>query len=374
MNIDTILCEQSTLQSKIALLSDGKLKSIDITDYNVATEGNIYLGTVTKKIELVNGQCGYMINIGQNQDAFLNGSDKFANFSALSEGDKVVVQVSQEARAEKGAKVIRSLQIVGQYLVYCPYRMDIEVSSKITDKNKAQEYRDLICAHTDGQEGWILRTSCVEATAEDIISQMKELKSVFEDIVSKSKSAQSPSLLKSRNHIIFDYIKAHQQDLNCIITNSQNLADVLPNKYDIRVQRDVFKCFDIEEQIFQALEPKVMLPGGGRLFIEETKACVSIDVDSGADGGHGQINRLNMEASSVIAEQIVLRNLSGKIVVDFAGSSEYKYMKPVIEFLIQELKKNSADSYVCGLSRAGLVEIVRPRRKPTLKEVMHGRC
>ena len=370
MKIDTILCEESTAQSKIALLSDGKLKGIDITDHSVAAEGNIYLGTVTKKIELVNGQYGYMINIGQPQDAFLNGSDKFSNFSVLSEGDKVVVQISQEARAEKGAKVVRSLQFVGQHLVYCPYRMDIEISSKITDKNKAQEYRDLVCSNTDGQEGWILRTSCVETTPEIIIAQMQELKSVFEEVVAKSKSAQAPSLLKCRAHGIFDYIKTHQQDLARIITNSQNLADLLPNKYDVQVQRDVFKCFDIEEQIYQALETKVLLPGGGRMFIEETKACVCIDVDSGADNGHGQINRLNMEAAAAIVEQIFLRNLSGKIVVDFAGSSEYKYMRPVIEFLIQELKN---DSFVCGLSRGGLVEIVRPRRKPTLREVVHGR-
>lgn len=46
-----------------------------------------------------------------------------------------------------------------------------------------------------------------------------------------------------------------------------------------------------------------------------------------------------MEAAFEIAKQIKLRNLSGKIVIDFAGVSEYRYLKNVIEVLEQELQK-----------------------------------
>lgn len=60
-----------------------------------------------------------------------------------------------------------------------------------------------------------------------------------------------------------------------------------------------------------------------------------------------------MEAAFEIAKQIKLRNLSGKIVIDFAGVSEYRYLKNVIEVLEQELQKD----YVKARFRS------QPRRK-----------
>ena len=53
------------------------------------------------------------------------------------------------------------------------------------------------------------------------------------------------------------------------------------------------------------------------------------------------MNRINEEAAYEIARQIRLRNLAGKIVIDFAGHSEYKYIKPLLEILERELAKDS---------------------------------
>ena len=82
------------------------------------------------------------------------------------------------------------------------------------------------------------------------------------------------------------------------------------------------KC-GVDEVIGEALEKTVPLKSGGRITIEETRACVAIDVDSSRDAGGGSLNRLNEEAALEIVRQIRLRNLAGKIVVDFAGHSEF---------------------------------------------------
>ena len=130
----------------------------------------------------------------------------------------------------------------------------------------------------------------------------------------------------------------------------------------------------LEDAISDALLKEVKLPSGGRLSIEETKACVCIDVDSGTDNGRGSISALNQEAAVEIAKQIRLRNLSGKIIVDFAGSSEYKFIKPVLETLEAELAKDSNKGRILGLSKAGNVEVVRVRRRPTLQDVLSVEC
>ena len=118
----------------------------------------------------------------------------------------------------------------------------------------------------------------------------------------------------------------------------------------------------------------VRLKNGGRIIIEETRACTAIDVDSGEDDGAGSLGRLNNEAAEEIAHQIILRNLSGKIVIDFAGASEYRYLKNTIEILETKLRNDTVRTFVYGLSHAGLVEIVRSRRRPSLLDIYSVEC
>ena len=71
-------------------------------------------------------------------------------------------------------------------------------------------------------------------------------------------------------------------------------------------------------------QPDVELPGGGRLHIQPTPALVAIDVDAGGavaarqgkTAAHLAANRAMLPE---LARQIRLRNLSGAILVDFAG-------------------------------------------------------
>ena len=61
-------------------------------------------------------------------------------------------------------------------------------------------------------------------------------------------------------------------------------------------------------------------------------------------------------------------------IIDFAGISEYRYLKNVIDFLQQELQKDVIKTICFGLSRGGNVEIVRMRRRPTLRDILTEEC
>ena len=74
-----------------------------------------------------------MVDIAGERDAFMMAEEFGLQDSNFHEGQSLMVQVSQEARAEKGAKLVRSIQLVGDYVVYCPYRMDVTASSRIED-------------------------------------------------------------------------------------------------------------------------------------------------------------------------------------------------------------------------------------------------
>lgn len=372
--VDTIVYEKKNQLVRVAGLASGKLQTLEIADLGRAAEGSVYLGRITKKIELANGKIGYFVNIGDSKEAFLNAEEYDRDELNANEGQEVIVQVAQEQRAEKGAKLVRALQFVGQNLVYCPYRMNIEVSAKIADKPRADELKKHVWENTTGQEGWIVRTSAVNVDLNDIDAEMELLRGQFDGVRQKAKTARAPMLLLERNGIISDNINRNKGALTKIVVNDHNLEKALADDFAVEFSAEPFEKYGLEDAILEALQKEVRLKNGGRIIIEETRACTAIDVDSGDDDGLGSLGRLNMEAAEEIARQIILRNLSGKIVIDFAGSSEYRYLKNAIEILEEGLHRDYVRSSVYGLSSAGLVEISRVRRRPSLQDVLSVEC
>lgn len=376
--IDTIVYEKNGASTRIALVENAGLRELDIIDNTKAAEGSIYLGKITHKLELANGRHGYLIDINDGKDAFLNADEYGMGDAEYTEGQSIVVQVTQERRAEKGAKVVRSLQFVGSYLVYCPYRVNVDASSRIGSIEKIKALKDVVIHHVQGQEGWIIRTAAAEVPYDDIVAEMTALRQLYDTVRIKARSASAPCLLYAKANPLFEHMTNNAMSLTRVIVNTRNMEAEIQEEFDgdfeVEVKAEPFKELGLDELIAEALEKEVRLPSGGRIFIEETKAFVAIDVDSGDDRGIGSISHLNEEAAEMIARQLRLRNLSGKIIVDFAGSSEYRYMKPVIEVLERELAKDQTRAHVVGLSRAGNVEIVRVRRRPSLLDVLSEEC
>jgi len=377
MSVYTIVYEQKEGKSRIALLENGRLSEIEFVNDSGVTEGNIYLGKIISKVNLANGKRGFLVDVNDDRPAFLNEGE-YGQESNLCEGQSVVVQVQQEAREEKGAKVVRSVQFVGQNICYCPFKMGVEASSRIEDKELLAEYKKSVSEFSTGQEGWILRTSSVEASIEDICAEMSDLRQLYDDVRAKARSVSAPALLYSRDNPVFDYIINNEDSLQKVVLNNHNLEEEIKDVFDGDIVTEYnakpFEEFGIDEMIADALQKEIKLSGGGRIYIEETKAFVAIDVDSSGENGHGSISRLNEEAAYEIVRQIRLRNLAGKIIIDFAGSSEYKFIKPVLDILYQELAKDKNKSRVFGLSRAGNVEIIRVRRRPSLSSIMTVEC
>ncbi len=378
MSIDTIVYESKNTATRIALLSGGELVELEIVPENRAVEGNIYLGKIARKVDLANGKIGFFVELGEGREAFLNAEENGLDELKVSEGQSLVVQVAQEKRAEKGPKVTRALQFVGENLVYCPYRMNIEVSSKIADKAKADEYRELVLENTTGQEGWIIRTSAVNAPKEEVVAEMEYLRQSFEAVRMKARTLKAPVLLLAKANPVFDYVNKYKVGLGKVVLNNRNVEAELKERFGAELATEInaepFAEYGLEDAIAEALNKTVSLKGGGRITIEETKAFVAIDVDSGADKGNGSISRLNIEAAAEIARQIRLRNLSGKIIIDFAGSSDYHFLKPVIETLEKEVAQDYTRTTVLGSSRAGNVEVIRVRKRPTLQDLLTVEC
>ena len=138
------------------------------------------------------------------------------------------------------------------------------------------------------------------------------------------------------------------------------------------------RAFDdgIEEQVQALSQPIVELDNGARLHIHPTPALVAIDVDTGGamaarQGKAAAHLAANLAVMPALARQIRLRNLSGAILVDFAGlpARRRASLGPKLHAALAE---DPLRPRLLGFTGLGLAEIVRPRSHPPLHELLSG--
>lgn len=143
-----------------------------------------------------------------------------------------------------------------------------------------------------------------------------------------------------------------------------------------RAAEPLFAVEDVDEAFDAALDPRVPLVGGGSLVIEPTEALVAIDVDTGDRGERdkaGAVRAVNLAAAAAIAAQIRLRNLSGLIVVDFVHMRGKADRQATVDALREAVRDDPSEVEVGGMTRFGLVELVRRRQWPSLAEQLLDR-
>ena len=131
-----------------------------------------------------------------------------------------------------------------------------------------------------------------------------------------------------------------------------------------------------EEQVQALAQPDVDLRNGARLHIHPTPALVAIDVDAGGTlaSRQGKVAShlvANLAVLPVLTQQIRLRNLSGAILVDFAGPPARRRMA-LAPALHTALAEDPLRPRLLGFTALGLAEIVRPRVHPPLHELLAG--
>lgn len=131
----------------------------------------------------------------------------------------------------------------------------------------------------------------------------------------------------------------------------------------------------IEAELAALAEPVVELAPGLRLGIAITPALTAIDIDLSGGAGREAARRrretANRAALAAIARQVVLRNLSGVIAIDLAGLPGGRGAREALRQAAEAaFAADPLSPRVLGFSRAGLLEVVRPRIRPPLADVL----
>lgn len=143
-------------------------------------------------------------------------------------------------------------------------------------------------------------------------------------------------------------------------------------------EADADQALALDEAIEAALTPVAPIPGGGRLTIERTAACIAIDVDAAnrpAGSDRARFMRgLNVAAAGEAARQIRLRGLAGLIIIDLAGHPRGSDAGAIVRAAQDGFATGPGDPRVefADISCFGVLEIARERRSLSLAETLLG--
>lgn len=307
---------------------------------------------------------------------------------------KILVQLTKEARGYKGASFSTYVTLVGKYCVLMPNSNSKGgVSRRITDDNVRNHLQEVLNSiQLQEKTSLIIRTAGAFRKKEEIEQDYRELYSMWKKIQSRQNNIANnkvPTLVHSETDIITRSLRDFcDNQVGEIIVSGEEAYKIvreyvkpLKNKLRVELYKNILPIFTYhgaEEQISKLYSSSVELPSGGYLVITPTEALVSIDVNSGKMTGEGSIEdtayKTNMEAVQEIARQVNLRGLSGLIVVDFIDMVKQEHCQEV-ELAVKEAFKNDKAKIQLGyINPFGLMGISRQRIKQSIFESNTVEC
>jgi ribonuclease E len=382
-----VLLRQLADRTELAILEHGTLVEhfANQTGHR-SLVGNAYLGRVQNLLPSMETA---FVDIGTDRNAVLftgevssgpsdsQGPGRHIE-SELKAGQPVVVQVIKDPVGNQGARLTSQISVPGRYLVYVPGMAMAGISRKLPDTERAR-LESILQKIKPENAGVIARAAAENVTEEELSREVARLSAQWQSIDLKAKSARPPELLYDEPDLTIRVARdILDEDVTRLIVSGDRSWDavdeyvryVAPYLID-RLEHwtsdaDIFAGYRVGEQLATTLERRVKLPSGGSLAIDNTEAMTVVHVSNGRFTGQpGRLDetviRNNLEAAEEVARQLRLRDIDGKIIIDFTDMAFESSREPVVRRLIECLSRDRAQSRMIELTSLGLVQVTRKR-------------
>ncbi|MEP5568515.1 MAG: ribonuclease G [Halioglobus sp.] len=403
---EEILVNVTPMETRVAVVDNGATQDIHIErSASRGMVGNIYAGKV---VRVLPGMQAAFVDIGAERTSFIHVSDIFVSGSDgrsqasdaigdhLHDGKKVIVQVTKDPLGSKGARLTTELSVSSRYLVFMPQNDHVGVSQQIDDAEERERLQQLLAdglaAEEMGKEGgYILRTAAEGVGLDEVRADLRFLKRLWTAVTRRGKAARKAELLYSDLALHMRTVRdLARPGVERILIDSRESFTALQefcSEYMPEVsgllehypgERPLFDLHGIEEELQRALGRKVELKSGGYLIIDQTEAMTTIDVNTGSFVGRRNLEetifKTNLEAATMLARQLRLRNLGGIIIVDFIDMQDEEHRRQVHRTLEKAMAKDPARNKITGVSDLGLVEMTRKRTRESLEQLLCEDC
>lgn len=412
-----ILMNTTASETRVAVVEDEVLVELMVDRPDSARiVGDLYLGKVEAVLP---GIQAAFVDIGTGKAGFLHVSDlaheeedgndedgeeengnggrrRTRRYPPIQElirkGADVLVQVTKEPIGTKGPRVTAQISLPGRFLVYIPDSDHIGVSRKIEDREERARLRSLAREILPAKAGGvIIRTVGEELTRDTFERELTSLLETWKQIQRRASKARAPAVIHREAKLTKGIIRdLFSEKVDSLMIDDQDvysevrqyLHSVDPSLLDrVHLYRDaqpLFDVYEIEAEIQEAFQRKVVLPSGGHIVVEPTEALVSIDVNTGRYTGKKDpektILRTNLDAAREIARQLRLRDIGGIIVCDFIDMETKQNREHVLQELRTYLGRDRARTKAFQVSDLGLIEMTRQRVRPSLYQSQTAIC
>ena len=351
--------------------------------------------------EVVESLGAAFADVGAERAAFLPARDLPRLAGALGRaplrdrlraGQDLLVQVEREGRGSKGPRVTARLTLAGRRLVLVSDLTRCTVSRRIDDPAERSRLRQALERLPRPDVGWIARAAAQGVEEPRIAADAARLLDLWRDVRSRGASAPAPSTVLPEPGLLEELLRdAPAGGFDRVVVDGdedRRRAIAYLEAHDpAAVARvalhagspSLFRSTGVEGEIERALRPRVWLPSGGYLVIEETEALVSVDVNSGKHverGEDGEATALatNLEAARELPRQLRLRGLGGLVVVDLIDLVRRESREKVLAAFRAALSADPARTRLAGPNEVGLLALTREAPRPGIAARLTRAC
>ena len=391
-------------ENRVAIVAEGNLDYYEVENQRrKAFKGNIYKAKVVNIAHAIEAA---FVEFGGGRHGFLPLNEYCAgalmeHLGTWNEGDKrpplrpgmeILVQVTKEESAIKGAAVTSYISIAGRYMVMMLGMKRYGISKKITGEKERERIRkQMEKLEYPDHLGFIVRTVGAARPLKDLKADLTNLLKLWDRTVEGARANKAPALLYEEQDIVIRTLRDnYSADVTEVLMNSEAAYRKASAFFDVyypkekgklklyRNKRPLFGKFNLEEQVERGTQRKVPLPSGGHIVIDRSEALWAIDVNSGRSSKDRDIEdtafRTNGEAAAEVTRQLRLRDIGGLIVIDFIDMESKSHNKEVERILKEGLKRDKAKSDVTSLGKFGLVAISRQRMGTSFYDILLKGC
>jgi len=289
------------------------------------------------------GAGGLFLDLPGDTRAFLRQA------RGISPGQPVIVQIAGTAEPGKAPPATLRIRLRSRLAVLTPGAPGVNIARSIGPADREWLAPLAAAAMTGAPEGLILRSAAAAADAGEIAAEIAALRSRAATL---TVDGPAPQLLLAGP-------RAHARALQ-----DWPQADIVDSE-------GAFARDGIAEDIDALLRPGVDLAGGGRLWIEPTRALVACDIDTGGDTSPAAGLKATLAAVAELPRQLRLRGLGGQVVLDTAPFP-HRDRGRVEQALQRALREDPVETTLVGWTPLGHLELNRQRARIPLAETLPG--
>lgn len=377
-----IIIEKGKSFHKLACRVNNKLVRVDfLSTEESVTEGNIYRAKVKKLNKNMNSA---IVDLGIGE-GFLQDNFSLDN---VNKGDEFLVQVKRPGFKDKLPKVTREISLMGRYCVLIPNSKNINFSNKINDNEWKISLKKYLELNLDYPYGIVIRTLAYGHNDKEIEDDIRALIFIWQEIEKKSKIGMGVKEIYIQYDPIERFIfQSNPDKIDKLICNDlqvlKYIENIIKNKIDIISTKYIDTLFlldylNLTSEIKDIFQKKVKIDDNISLFVESTEACHIIDVNSGNAnfklGFEKNAFHINSIAAIEAVRQIILRDLSGIILIDFIDMKDAKNKAKLIEHVNSLLLEDGKKASVTSITELGIMQIIRKRDNQNIYEKYTKPC